>query len=166
MDIFEALKTRDSWGGGIFFPPCTYLCVSGIHWTNRGLRPQKFTDDAVKFFMALTQANCEKIAIENPIGIMSRLYCKPDQIIQPWQFGHNASKRTCLWLKNLPPLKPTQIVPKPICGYYANQTPSGQNKLGPSSVRAKLRSKTYAGIAEAMATQWIKVSPEQGEERK
>jgi hypothetical protein len=85
---------------------------------------------------------------------MSRLYRKPDQIIQPWQFGHPESKSTCLWLSGLPLLQPTDVLPLPESGRWANQTPSGQNKLGPSADRWKLRSVTYQGIADAMAAQW------------
>jgi hypothetical protein len=88
---------------------------------------------------------------------MSSHYRKPDQIIQPWQFGHPESKATCLWLKNLPMLEPTNKLGKPAIGYWENQTASGQNRLGPSVDRAKLRSRTYEGVAEAMATQWTKL---------
>lgn len=95
-----------------------------------------------------------KIALENPIGRISSAYRKPDQIIQPWMFGHPESKATCLWLKGLPALEPTNVLSLPESGRWANQTPSGQNKLGPSADRWKLRSVTYAGIAEAMADQW------------
>jgi hypothetical protein len=94
------------------------------------------------------------IAIENPVGAISTRIRKPDQIIHPWQFGHPESKTTCLWLKNLPLLKPTHILPKPASGVWENQTPSGQNKLGPSENRWAERSKTYSGIAKAMAEQW------------
>jgi hypothetical protein len=141
----------------IAFPPCTYLCSSGLHWNKR--RPERalLTEQAFEFFMNIANADCEKIAIENPIGCVSTRWRKPDQIIQPHQFGHDASKRTCLWLKNLPLLTPTQhIPPRMIDGKprWGNQTDSGQNKLGPSKDRAKLRSKTYLGIAKAMANQW------------
>lgn len=142
-----------SWAAIIAFPPCTALAVSGARWFK-----QKQADGsqqkAIDFFMKFANADCKYIAIENPIGIMSTKYRKPDQIIQPWQFGEDASKATCLWLKNLPPLEPTSIILKK---RYANQTPSGQNNLGPSKDRAKLRSKTYPGIAQAMATQWYKI---------
>jgi len=107
--------------------------------------------------MMIAKAPCERIAIENPVGAMSRLWRKPDQYVQPWQFGHDASKKTGLWLKGLPCLQPTDIVePRIVNGKrrWGNQTPSGQNNLGPSKDRAKLRSKTYQGIADAMATQW------------
>ena len=99
----------------------------------------------------LLTAEIPKIALENPVGVISSRIRKPDQIIQPWQFGEDASKKTCLWLKNLPKLVSTDVIQKKV---YANQTPSGQNKLGPSPDRAKLRSITYMGIANAMADQW------------
>jgi len=155
QDVLPLLKAH--WDMIIAFPPCTHLAVSGAAWFEQKRKDGR-QQQGIEFFMHFANLQCERVAIENPIGIMSKLWRKPDQIIQPWQFGHNASKRTCLWLKNLPPLKPTQIVPKPICGYYANQTPSGQNKLGPSPKRAKERSKTYAGIAKAMAEQWGKLA--------
>ena len=145
------------WDMIVAFPPCTYLCSSGMHWTTRGLRPQHLTDNAARFFMMIAEAPCGRIAIENPVGIMSRLWRKPDQYVQPWQFGHDASKKTGLWLKGLPCLQPTDIVAARIVDgreRWGNQTDSGQNKLGPSAVRAKLRSKTYQGIADAMANQW------------
>ena len=99
----------------------------------------------------MLDADIPRIALENPVSIISSKIRKPDQIIQPWMFGHDASKKTCLWLKNLPLLQPTDVIEKDL---YANQTPSGQNKLGPSEDRWKLRSVTYTGIAEAMAEQW------------
>lgn len=139
------------WDAIIAFPPCTYLCSSGMHWTVRGKRPRYLTDDAIAFVQSIWTAPCPLIAIENPVGVLSTSIRKPDQIIQPWMFGHDASKKTCLWLKGLPPLIPTNIVVKE---RYANQTPSGQNKLGPSPSRARERAKTYQGIADAMATQW------------
>lgn len=128
----------------IAFPPCTHLAISGARWF-----PEKRADGrqqaAIKFFMSITNANCEKIAIENPIGIMSSEWRKPDQIIQPWQFGHGETKATCLWLKGLPALKPTNIVPGREQRIW--KMPLGKN-------RAKLRSKTYQGIALAMSEQW------------
>ena len=203
------------WDLLIAHPPCTYLSVSGMHWTTRGLRDPKLTEDALEFVKLLMNAPVSKIAIENPISVISSRIRKPDQIIQPWMFGHNASKKTCLWLKNLPKLEidfnliippsgwnlvrsaadmlecqecgepfcpehnthyadcdcigPTEdeVTMKTINGVlfgtrqnpaqrpvWANQTPSGQNKLGPSKDRWKLRSATYEGIAEAMAMQW------------
>lgn len=144
----------DGWDMLIAFPPCTYLCASGMHWTARGKRDPKLTEDALAFVSILLDAPVPKIALENPIGAISTRIRKPDQIIQPWQFGHNASKRTCLWLKNLPLLQPTDVLDLPPSGVWGNQTPSGQNKLGPSADRWKARSETYQGIADAMANQW------------
>ena len=145
------------WDLLIAHPPCTYLSVSGMHWTTRGLRDPKLTEDALDLVWLFMDAPIERIAIENPVSVISSRIRKPDQIIQPHQFGHDASKKTCLWLKNLPLLKPTQLVePRIIDGKprWANQTDSGQNKLPPSKDRWKLRSKTYEGIADAMAAQW------------
>jgi len=144
----------DGWDLLIAFPPCTYLCSSGMHWTTRGLRDPALTEASLDFVSTLLGAPIERIALENPVGVISSRIRKPDQIIQPWQFGHPESKTTCLWLKNLPALEPTNILPKPPGGRWANQTKSGQNRLGPSENRWKERSKTYAGIAEAMASQW------------
>lgn len=142
------------WDLLIAFPPCTYLCSSGLHWNKRVPGRAALTEQAVEFFMLFANANAPKIAIENPIGCMSTRYRKPDQIIQPWMFGHPESKSTCLWLKNLEPLKPTNVLPLPASGRWDNQTPSGQNKLGPSPTRAIERSKTYLGVAQAMSEQW------------
>jgi site-specific DNA-cytosine methylase len=154
-DVTEILD--HGWDLLIAHPPCTYLSVSGMHWTTRGLRDPKLTEDALDFVRLFMDAPIERIAIENPVSIISSRIRKPDQIIQPHQFGHDASKKTCLWLKNLPLLKPTQIVePRIVNGKqrWGNQTDSGQNKLPPSKDRWKLRSKTYEGIADAMAAQW------------
>lgn len=145
---------RQSWNMLIAFPPCTYLCSSGMHWTVRGLRDPRLTENALDFVRLLLQADIPHIALENPVGAISTRIRKPDCVIHPWQFGHPESKTTCLWLKNLPPLQPTLICQKPANGYWENQTPSGQNKLGPSPTRWKDRSKTYPGIASAMAAQW------------
>jgi len=138
-------------------PPCTYLSVSGMHWTTRGLRDPQLTTDALEFVRQLLDAPIPRIAIENPVSIISSQIRKPDQIIQPWMFGHDASKKTCLWLKVLPMLTPTKtIAPRMVNGKprYANQTDSGQNRLAPSADRWKIRSETYSGIADAMAQQW------------
>ncbi len=133
-----------NWDLIIAHPPCTDLAVSGARWfkeKQKDGRQQKSID----FFMEFVNAECEHIAIENPVCIMSTLYRKPDQIIQPWQFGHGETKKTCLWLKGLPKLKPTQIV-------------EGREqriwKMAPGPERAKLRSRTYLGVAVAMAEQW------------
>lgn len=139
------------WDLMVAFPPCTYLCSSGLHWNKRVEGRSLKTADALLFVDALMHAPIPKIVIENPIGCISTKIRKPDQIIQPWMFGEDASKSTCLWLKGLPKLVPTDVTKK---DRYANQTPSGQNKLGPSPQRAKLRSTTYHGIADAMASQW------------
>ena len=154
-DVFDIIN--DGWDMMIAHPPCTYLSVSGMHWTARGLRDPKLTEDALEFVQRLMDAPIERIAIENPISVISSRIRKPDQIINPWQFGHDASKRTCLWLKNLPHLIPTAIVePRIVNGKkrWANQTDSGQNRLPPSDDRWKIRSETYTGIADAMAQQW------------
>jgi hypothetical protein len=144
----------DGWDMMIAFPPCTYLCSSGMHWTRRGLRDPQLTEDAIEFVRTLMHAPIPKIAVENPVGCISTRIRKPDQIIQPWQFGHPESKTTCLWLLGLPKLTPTNVLPKPASGRWANQTKNGQNRLAPSPDRWKERSRTYLGIAEAMASQW------------
>lgn len=148
-DIFEVIN--NNWDLIIAHPPCTYLCSSGLHWNKR--RPERIplTEDAIEFVIKIYNSKCEKIAIENPIGCLSTRFRKPDQIIQPWMFGDDASKSTCLWLKGLPILTPTNVISKK---RYANQTKNGHNKLGPSPDRWKLRSVTYQGIANAMAEQW------------
>ena len=145
------------WDLMIAHPPCTYLASSGLHWNKR--RPERAaqTEEAFKFVLMLENAPIPRIAIENPIGCLSTRWRKPDQIIQPHQFGHDASKATCLWLKGLPPLRPTaHISPRMFNGRprWSNQTDSGQNKLPPSNDRWAIRSKTYQGIADAMADQW------------
>ena len=130
----------------IAFPPCTHLSSSGARWWKQK-REDGRQQEAIDFFMMFVNLQNERVAIENPIGIMSTVYRKPDQIIQPWQFGHGETKSTCLWLKNLPLLEPTNIV-------------EGREqriwKMPPSEDRSKLRSKTYPGIAKAMAEQWSK----------
>jgi hypothetical protein len=153
-DILPVLCS--DWDLVIAHPPCTYLSVSGLHWNGRRPERVKMTDEAARFFMVFTRLCC-KWAIENPIGTMSRRYREPDQIIQPYQFGEDASKATCLWLNGLPVLLPTRRVPGRIVNgreRWANQTDSGQNKLPPSKHRAADRARTYQGIADAMADQW------------
>lgn len=130
------------WDLMIAHPPCTYLAVSGARWFETKQVEQR---KAIFFFMSLVEADIPKICIENPVGIMSTLWGKPDQYIQPWQFGHGETKKTCLWLKGLPALKPTNIVK----GREARI-----HKMPPSKNRGKLRSVTYQGIADAMAEQW------------
>ena len=138
------------WDLLIAHPPCTYLTVSGNRWFGDlyGISSRtRYMDrmEAIEFFMKFVLCSAKKIAIENPIGIMSSVYRKPDQIIQPWQFGHGETKATCLWLKNLPPLFPTMIVAEREQRIF---------KMPPSPERTRLRSKTYTGIARAMAEQW------------
>ena len=152
LDIIDG-----NWDLMIAHPPCTYLAVSGMHWTTRGLRDPQLTEDALKFVRMLMNAPIEKIAIENPVSVISSRIRKPDQIVQPWYFGDDASKKTCLWLKNLPKLQPTQMLPGDEKTRRGNQTASGQNKLAPSKDRWKERSRTYQGIANAMAEQWGKI---------
>lgn len=146
------------WDMIIAFPPCTYLCVSGNRWFNverygnKALERIYKRHQAINFFMAFVFADCDKIAIENPIGIMSRHYRKPNQIIQPYQFGHPYTKSTCLWLKGLKPLIPTNILEKPKDG-WVNQciTLDGRYVGFKNFNGAKNRSKTFEGIADAMA---------------
>lgn len=175
-DVFDVIS--DGWDLMVAHPPCTYLSVSGMHWTVRGLRDPQLTEDALVFVESLGRAPIKKIAIENPRSVISTRIRPPDQKIQPYQFGHDASKDTWLWLKNLPPLTldPTKAVaPRWVCcgsvisdlfgctycngtkkplPRWANQTDSGQNKLAPKKDRWKDRSETYMGIADAMAEQW------------
>jgi len=141
----DVLKILDKgWDMMIAFPPCTHLAVSGArHFEEK--RKDGRQQEAVRFFMELVNADIPKIAIENPVGIMSSMYRKPDQIIQPWQFGHGEVKATCLWLKNLPRLIPSNIVEGRVPRIH---------RMAPSPMRAKERSRTYSGIAVAMAKQW------------
>tara|TARA_R100000149_G_scaffold61985_1_gene31720 strand:+ start:175 stop:798 length:624 start_codon:yes stop_codon:yes gene_type:complete len=156
-DIREVLELDWlHWDIMIAFPPCTHLASSGARWFKEKEADGR-QQGGIDLFMELAEAKIDKIAIENPVGIMSTRYRKPDQIINPYDFGDDASKKTCLWLKNLPLLKPTDYVePRIIDGKprWSNQTDSGQNRLPPSEDRAKLRSLTYMGIAKAMADQW------------
>lgn len=144
-DVLEHL--REGWDLMIAHPPCTYLAASGARWWHNHWADQ---ENALQFVLWLMQAPIASIAIENPIGRISTAIRPPEQIIQPWQFGHEETKATCLWLRNLPLLKPTDIMKT----RNKNLTASGQNKLGPSPDRWKLRSRTYQGIADAMAEQW------------
>jgi hypothetical protein len=148
---------NDGWDIMIAHPPCTYLCSSGLHWNKRVEGRAAKTEEALEFVKFLLDAPITRIALENPIGCIGTRIRKADQTIQPWQFGHDASKSTCLWLKGLPVLVPTEIIePRIVDGKkrWANQTDSGQNRLPPSEDRWKIRSETYAGIAKAMANQW------------
>jgi len=142
-DVFDIIN--DGWDVMIAHPPCTYLCSSGLHWNKKRPEREAQTLEAVEFVKRLLAVDIPMIAIENPIGRLSTAIRKPDQIIQPWQFGHGETKATCLWLKNLPKLASTDIV-------------EGREnrvwKMPPSVDRWKERSRTYQGIAAAMATQW------------
>ena len=178
-DVLTVLD--DGWDLMIAHPPCTYLCSSGLHWNKRRPERESRTAEAMSFVLRLVgrEHSIPKVALENPIGRISTAYRPPDQIIQPYQFGDDASKQTCLWLIGLPPLVATRYVePRLVCcgrvvpeaaGKYgcpvcegeraarprwANQLNSGQNRLGPSAGRAAERARTYPGIAAAMAEQW------------
>lgn len=155
------------WDLIIAHPPCTYLSVSGLHWNKRNPERALKTQEAFDFFMRFANADCERIAIENPVCCVSSMWRKPDQIIQPYEFGADASKKTCLWLKGLPRLQGTKYVePRIVDGKprWGNQSDDGQNRdvrtgkvLAWNSLEIKkLRSKTYPGIAKAMAEQWGK----------
>lgn len=153
----------DSWDLIIAHPPCTYLTITANRWYNvdrygdRAIQRLRDRDEAIKFFMLFVDAPCEKIAIENPIGIMSSEYCVPDQIIQPYMFGDPYEKKTCLWLKNLLPLEPTNpVIPEPRQILKSGKTMPTWYSNAPKQDRAKIRSKTFPGIAKAMAEQWGK----------
>lgn len=139
------------WDLMIAHPPCTHLAVSGAAHFKTKVKEQR---EALDFVRVLMGAPIPRICVENPVSVISTKIRRPDQIIQPYQFGHPESKKTCLWLTNLPPLVPTNVLTIQPGTRWQNQTPSGQNKLGPSADRWKLRSKTYQGIADAMAAQW------------
>lgn len=196
MDVFEAIESHGPWDLGIFHPDCTYL-TSAAEWcyTDKakekairrgsnalfGQERREARNKAIQFFLDLWNCGIPNVCIENPVGVIpSRTGLKATQIVNPYQYGHDASKRTCLWLRgDLEVLKPTKIIsPKhgcgackvkfpfdeddkfcPVCGdrmkpVYGNQTPSGQNNLGPSEDRWRIRSATYDGIAKAMAETW------------
>lgn len=152
----RSLLCEPGWDLVIAHPPCTALSVSGAH-RFAAKRETGEQQAAIDEFMAVTRCSAPRLCIENPVGILSTLWRKPDQIIQPYQFGDDASKKTCLWLRGLPLLRPTQFIePRIVDGLprWANQTDSGQNRLGPSETRSQVRATTYPGIAAAMADQW------------
>lgn len=161
-DVRDVLD--DGWDLLIAHPPCTYLSVSGMHWTTRGLRDPKLTEDALDFArLFLEYKRIPKRCVENPASVISTRIRPKDQVVQPYEFGHDASKTTWLWLDGLPPLvkDPARRVPGRLVEHngkmverWANQTDSGQNALPPSKDRWRQRSVTYAGIADAMAEQW------------
>lgn len=149
----------------IVHPECSYVSASGNHWcypNGRKAKPGTVVGDerigkkieAINFAWKLLKCGVPKICLENPVGILSSAIRRPDQVIQPWQFGVDASKATCLWLSGLPKLEATNVLPGGRATRRANQTPSGQNKLGPSADRALIRAETYPPIADAMAAQW------------
>lgn len=172
-DVFDVIC--DGWDLMIAHPPCTYLTISA-EWAYRDVQTKKIKPGtligaarrearelAIRFVTDLASAPIHRIAIENPIGVLSSRWREPDQFIQPYEYGDDASKKTCLWLKNLPPLRPTSFRQPRLAASsdgrsyslrWGNQTDSGQNKEPPSQDRWKIRSATYAGWAEAMANQW------------
>ena len=190
-DVFEIIETKGgvlqngekvecdkNWDLMIAHPPCTYLSVSGARWyyhpddkdlpvEERRPHPRfpdrrKNREEAIEFFIKLCEAPIEKIAVENPVGVISTVYRKPDQIVQPWMFGDEASKKTCFWLKNLPKLEPTKIVGegervvlssgRSLPKWYSDALTNSKS----TEERRTLRSKTFQGMAEAMAKQWTK----------
>jgi site-specific DNA-cytosine methylase len=162
QDVTDLIKQH--WDLIIAFPPCTYLTVTGNRWFNierygdKAIKRHQDRKEAINFFMIFANADCEKIAIENPVGIMSSKWRKPTQIINPYQFGDAFEKKTCLWMKGLPHLEPTNSVHPP----KRKEFKSGKTMPSwyadawrlPKDERAKLRSKTFPGIAKAMAEQW------------
>lgn len=155
-DVLDHLN--ENWDLLIAHPACTFICNSSVWALHKDPSRWNKLDKATEFFNRLQNCNIPKICIENPIPHKYAVekIGKYTQIVQPWMFGEDASKATCLWLKNLPLLIPTNVIKKK---RYANQTPTGQNKLGPSKDRWKLRSVTYQGIAAAMAEQWTVPAP-------
>ena len=176
-DVFDVIG--DGWDLMIAHPPCTYLTIAA-EWAYRDEQAKRIKpgtligqarrdarEEAIKFVMALANSPIERIAIENPVGVLSTAWREPDQFIQPYEYGDDASKKTCLWLKNLPRLTPTAFAPPRLalsadCRSYSlrwgNQTDSGQNKEPPSDDRWKIRSTTWVGWAAAMADQWGSVT--------
>jgi hypothetical protein len=152
----------DGWRAAIFFPDCTYLNAAGLHWNKRGRGSEK-TDSAIDFVKLLMSAPIQSYALENPVGCIGTRIRPADQYIQPYEYGHDASKRTGLWLKDTPLLAadPKEFYPPRLVEYggktvprWGNQTDSGQNRLGPDEGRAMARARTYEGVAKAMAKQW------------
>ena len=162
QDVLPLLK--EPWDLIIAHPPCTYLTVTGNRWFNverygdAAIKRAADREEATRFFMEFTKTNCKHVAIENPIGVMSTRYRKPDQTIQPYWFGDPQRKGTCLWLIGLPPLKPTNMVEPEIYVYKngkGTDSPWHVNSMKlPPPERARVRSKTFQGIADAMASQW------------
>ena len=162
-DVFNVIG--EAWDFGFFHPTCTYVCGSGLHWNKRVPGRAEKTEQAVADVLRLEKEtrHIPRRGFENPIGCLSTRWMKPTQIVQPNWFGDDASKATCFWLFGLPPLVPTKKIPGRIVGYrkngkpierWANQTDSGQNRLGPSEDRWKERSRSYPGIVQAQAELW------------
>ena len=169
-DALEIVKME--WDMVLAFPPCTHLAVSGASWFSEKQRDGR-QQMGIGFFLAFTALDhVQMVAIENPIGIMSSIYRKPDQVIQPWQFGEPYTKQTCLWLKNLPKLEPTNILECPADGWenqnftngrysgFKNVDENGKVMSWSDPRTATERSKTFPGIAKAMAEQWGSINPE------
>lgn len=166
-DALEVAASRD-WSALICFPPCTYLAASGLHWNHRQPGRRAKTEAALSFALSLWRSGIPRIALENPIGALSGVLGPPSQIIQPYHYGSDASKRTCLWLRGLPPIQPFDYVaPRARPGVaadlfgdpvgpprWSNQTDSGNNRLGETKGRAFERARTYPGIARAMVRAW------------
>jgi hypothetical protein len=143
----------------ILHPPCTALCVSGNAHYGNGMPKSQQRTDAMNWTKSLwdeATSKCKHVALENPVGVLNKVLPVKAKYVQPYEFGHPESKKTGFWLKGLPPLRPTNVLQKPECGHWDNQTPSGQNKLAPSADRWKIRSKTYEGLGGAMSSQWSK----------
>lgn len=158
-DVTELLTQK--WDMILAFPPCTYLTVTGNRWFNiekygdKAVQRHQDREEAIDFFMLFADADCDKIAIENPVGVMNTEWRKPDQIVQPYHFGDPFEKRTCLWLKGLPPLKYTNVVePPPRQQIKGGKTMAVWYSNATHKERAKIRSKTFEGLARAMAEQW------------
>lgn len=143
---------EEQWDLIIAFPPCDHLAVSGARWF-KDKRKDGRQQQGIDFFLLFTDVQCDKVCIENPVGIMSSHYRKPDQIIQPYQFGHPMAKKTCLWLTNLPPLKPTKLV-EPDYVIHGGKKISKWYSNAPKKDRAKYRGITFPGVAQAMSEQW------------
>ena len=161
----EEFHVIEKWDLIIAHPPCTYITVSGNRWFNidkygdKAIERKKEREKAAVFFMQFVNSDCEKIAIENPIGYMNTHYRKPDQVVHPYHFGDPVRKATCLWLKGLPILHQTNIVKPDIIGSYSGPAYYVKNEEGKilrwrDPRTAKIRSKTYQGFAKAMAEQW------------
>lgn len=160
----EAHAINGKWDLIIAHPPCTFLTVTGNRWFNverygeKAIQRIKDREEAIKFFMAFANADCERVVIENPVGVISTVWRKPDQIIQPYMFGDRAEKKTCLWLKGVEPLKPTnEVEPPERVKFESGKTmPKWYAEAWhlPKEERSRLRSKTFEGFAKAMAEQW------------